>query len=593
MTELTAHRTTLGVTGHELSQSVGGPFDTNQTRTRFWWRDLEVEIFRPGEQDIALGVAAAYKKELFKLECPFLQFKGTGSIAGFDLFPEGNFSDRNVLGIGSGLDFFLGSKQRAGIVEFREGLEVGTSFFWGKNLSAVLTAPITLGATIGVHLPGESSIWLSGSIENYIAMADVQDAGSIFPFFNKGEISLAAHSPNIEVDLSLDLYFNGTKSIHGTITYPLDEPFGIPVHGFAGIEGGFDLSGGDPNNWVMQSGQYLGFAIGIDFGLTKDDEIGLSVRTAFSSSDSPDYSYESGDVIAPANPYPTPIDKTLACGPAKQSHGDTYMNCSWAMGYEGPTDENGALTCYPGTDNSLNCFVNGSEVFFKADKIADPSADDYFDFFKVGGMGSANPQIDAILGSAALDQLVAAGASMGEHEQVVLLNHLAELGYKTYDDQALLIANGTGQTNTISEEDIYSNLRETYINPDSKKPTTVCRGFAKFITYVADKWNFEAHAVTIQTAKSGHVITVLRKKGSADGYYVINYGDGPIYKSTDRDISKVVQDYCAKNGYPPQLQNWVFGPDGSPEGVIETATFKMLKEATLPKPELEDFLRGR
>ncbi len=573
---------------HELSPTIDAQADVNQTRLRFHWKDLEFNLFRPGEQNVALGAAVSYKKQFLDLEYPYFILKGYGSVAAFDLFPEENFSDRNVLGLSAALKFFTGSKQKVDIVEFREGLEVSAAFYYGKNLSPLVTVPFSAGASIGIHLPKDSSMWLSGLIENYIAVADVQDAGSVFPFFNKGSVALSADVPKtIDVDLGMDFHYNGARSMHGSISYPFDKPFDIPIKGFLGFNGRFDMTGGSPNNWVMQSGNYFGISAGIDWGTTTSngDDIGVSARTTFGAKYSPGNA-SNAPIDALVNPASIPNGSQIKCEGINTQNG-TLNNCTL---YEKSVDCNYTDFSYV----NGNPFAGGAECYTKNGLVvtADRSPSGSGQLFSVSGTETRNKYANLILNASSLNQLISQAKSLTKGSQLILLNDLVQLAYQTYDNQALLIPNGSGRTNSISPDDIYSALHNNFANPDNHTPTTVCRGFAKFVTYVADQLGFEAHAVSIQTKNMSHVITVLREKGSGNGYTVINYGDNNYY-SDNRDISRVIQQYAMENGYPPQLQNWVFGADGKPEGVIETGTFKMLQEAAEAPPQLDNFLKGK
>lgn len=579
--------------GRALSETVGGQFDVNSSHLRFWNNNFYFSAFRPGEQGVAVGTSVAYKNSLFRYNNDNFLLKGLGSIGVFNLWPEENFDTRNVFGFGSSLILFGGAKQKLGPISFREGVEAGTYLYLGKNLSPVVALPFSIGAAIGIESSKERAIWLNGSIKNYVISADVQDPWDLAPFFSEAIVGLSAKLHNTQFNFDYHIFHNESQRVNASLIHRFANLFGESVSASAGIEGGYDLTGGQPGNYVLQSGNYVGATFVLNWNSGKKKQ-GASFRTSIAQNNSPFTGYETGKVKNLPLFNPSPIGKNVAC--KHNSSGNGPGDCFWVNAYSGPHLDNSndvSLNCHDMGDY-MKCYLPGSSFYVNVVEYKEPSSSGFYSYYTVEDIGSNDPIVKTILSNKNFDDMLSAGKKLSNDQQLILLNYLAQLAYRTADMQAGLLSEGMGKTNSIKAKEIYSALHDGFKDANNLRPTTVCRGFAKFITGIANSWGFEAHSVSIQTTKgTGHVITVLRDKSGYSDYSVINYGTGPIFKSPHRDISRVVQDYCIKNGYPPQLQNWSYGPDGSPEGIIEPPTFGELREATEPEWPLKNYLEGK
>lgn len=186
--------------------------------------------------------------------------------------------------------------------------------------------------------------------------------------------------------------------------------------------------------------------------------------------------------------------------------------------------------------------------------------------------------------------------SASYQEKLIILNALSSTVYLTYNHEATegIMDGFQKRTNTISDQEIYEEVRHIVIGGGKVDPTTVCRGIAPFLAHIAKQWGFEAYAVGIDTQGGvGHVVTVVREPGK-DEYSIINKGISSNGEVKDADsLYDALQAYAAQQGYGPQTRFRIYDSEGNYIRSIETQYGANLRERMTPQSRLDAHLRGK
>ena len=555
---------------------IGSSVNLNTNHARAWYGNFAFDIFRVGGEDV-VGAVFSARDPLYKLNVPYFDLELDGSMAGYDIFPEtGDFKKRNILGVAASTNLLMGSKQRLGPFVFGQMIESGASIYWGDNLSAILHFPIDVGVSAGLHAGG-ASFTLFGIMENYLTLGDVQDASSIIPFFNNVDVGFSARTSNLDIELGAEFFQYGAKFLYANAVVPYVPEWMPGCFNFI-MGGRYPVEGGTPDNWVHEEGNFY-VGMGYDFGSrdVNGTSYGVSARTYIASKSNGSAYSDALGYGAPVSAIDGPfIGDSINCGINAAAAGG---NCS--------IDGNIDYACYASGD-SVKCYSmdNSSAVSsFKAITTDgsinwNPYSSVAYHNFTVTDVNYSDSLLNMVKEHGDLDSLIADinSQKMGYPQRIQLLRQLTSMAYETYDHQAPVVPDGLGQTNSASFDEIYKQSKKTMFSHGST-PTTVCRGFAKYTAYIASQLGFESHAVSVQTQKSGHVITILREMGTGGTYYVINYGHDTTPNISSRNLTEVVREYCKLKGYSPQMVNWIFSPDGKPETIIETPLFEALEDA--------------
>ena len=505
--------------------------------------------------------------------------------------------------------FFMGSRQSlASWCTLQEGFEFAPSIIGGVPVSPDVWLPATSGLSLRFNAR-KVAISVGETIDTPVVMANVQDAGSIRPDFEKATTHVTLHS-YLNASLALDVYrdegIDGHLQLSRLFRIPGSGRFSHEVEIAASVDS--PLAGHEP---FINRG--ISIWLAYHFG---DPESGLRMRASADINPAA-YTTESDEVTT------HPVDYSLNSFDALSG---VYWDTRALYALEGQTlkREVGGYDIPEGSEawfafeeededkTFRNIFdrcrfldgdswiCEGTASWTNEGISTDPFV--AIDYQGIVRRIDGEFQLEDIT-SRARDYLLPLHAALAQEETIEgfataldgatydqKIRYLSQIRW-TAEDTYKLVSTilPSGKTNVIGEQAIYNALRNNGI-ADHLEPTTVCRGFAAFITKLAKRWGLEAHSATITTDSSGHVISLVRKPGS-DQYHYINYGDDLI-ASPHGSMLEALEAFSRHHGYVP-LGYTIYDADGNFVRRLESAHGAALRERVTPRSRLNQFLFGK
>jgi hypothetical protein len=231
--------------------------------------------------------------------------------------------------------------------------------------------------------------------------------------------------------------------------------------------------------------------------------------------------YSDGDIAYSATSY----DSCLSlghdgCDGSALVFGDEYWTCT-DLG-------NGTMECArPLWDSDAE---GNSYSFATEHVIVEDTGTDVFDVVTQGQahkleMGKVwfeftDPVLKLLDSSKTYGEFAEGLQGMTFEEKLSALNFAAYLLNTTYN------LTGTVKTikkvDRIGQEDLYKTIRSAAFDEITEK-TSVCRGFAKFITRLASDIGLSATAAILSTTSEAHVISLV-SEGDGEPFHVVNFG---------------------------------------------------------------------
>jgi hypothetical protein len=480
------------------------------------------------------------------------------------------------------LQAYFGAKQDINSwFGLRQAVEGSAWFLLGKNISPNYEAPLKIGSSLLFKTENSTSVAVGAKAVFPINNQDVQDIQKTYPNFEHVESFVSITSRYIDFDVSMQHYLN-SQSITAEIGKEYEISQGDSAHYLTPTVSTQQQLGGDAIYFV--GGVFLGLKYA--FGNSEHNvRAEANVTAGFSPSDNgiDGHYIDSGSA-----------DLTAALWGAS----GTLARLGRFHELKGKEIEHTDGVFHLGEMDveSDSCKVVGVETWL-CDSTDGPAymqarVERKDGVYKVMDTRSkySNDVVGDFLREDTYKGYISRLKKYSKHEQIKALQLLAHVGYETYDEVGKYLSNGSGQVNNISNEDIYTTARAHQLG-NSSRPTTVCRGFAAFVTETAEKLGFEAHSAVISTGKLGHVISLIREPGKLS-FEVINYGsEGRSYGTAS--IARVLDAYCEEMGYGPQVNYKIYDAKGKYVRTIDTNYGSQVKARMTVPSRLDPFLKGK
>lgn len=472
--------------------------------------------------------------------------------------------------------FYLGAEHKvAEWLKFREGIEAVPHVWAGYHSYPDVIAPITAGGSAVFNF-GRSKLAVGAKLNLQTTPNDVQNPIP-YPNFDNVSPIFSFASPYINVDVEVPVYRNG-----GELAARVFHPFALGSGNT--LETYMEFTG------AMWGVPFIdpGFFFGIKYSFDKDSHRAeVNVEASLTShlidsriANDPRLAhlyYVPGglnlDVIAGEDHSAVTNKKYERVDDIRLDHYKWFDECQQIA--------EDAWVCQGEQSKNGYTIHRQVKVMRKGNKyITDSNVETYVDI--------NDPVYKSLFAGKTLGDFVASLDNARPAQKIAYLYQLAKLAYATYDDIGMLSPNGSGKVNSISNGEIYAALRKQAAVGYSL-PTTVCRGFSKFMSKIAADWGLEAYSVVFNTKNMPHVIPVVREKGK-DSYYFIDT-DNPLF-STSGSLVQALEAYTTAQGYGPQVHFRVFDSDGKYLRTLETTYGRMFKARTEPSSKLDPFIKG-